>query len=41
MFAIQDTEAGNVIDTFATEKEANEALDYYESDDKSEGVYQK
>jgi hypothetical protein len=38
-YKIQDREAGNKIDTFATLIEAQEALLYYEVQHKSDGSY--
>jgi hypothetical protein len=38
-YSIQDSEAGNVIDTFDTLREAEQALKEYEQDDKQNGVY--
>ena len=41
MFVIRDREAGNVIDTLATYKEAVEMLNAYEESDKAEGIYEE
>ncbi len=38
-YTIQDREAGNVIDTFNTLIEAQEALSEYEERDQEEGTY--
>lgn len=39
IYRIQDSEAGNVIDTFATLKEAETTVADYEKTDKADGVY--
>lgn len=38
MYAIQDKEAGNVIETFATLEEAEKILDSYIEDDENQGI---
>ena len=38
-YIIQDREAGNFIDEFATLEEAKKALEAYENDDKKDGTY--
>lgn len=40
MYIIRDREAGNYIDSFATEIEAQEALRNYEEQDKKDGIYE-
>jgi len=39
-FQIQDKEAGNYIDSFATIEEAQEELKKYEKNDKKDGIYE-
>ncbi len=38
-FAIQDREAGNIVDIFNSEAEAEKELIEYEKNDKEEGIY--
>ena len=38
-YIIQDREAGNFIDEFATLEEAKNALEAYESEDKKDGTF--
>lgn len=40
MFCTIEREAGSVIDTFPTKKEAEEALSEYETSDKADGCYE-
>ena len=40
-YIIRDREAGNVIDTFATLHEAEQAFTKYETDDKKDGIFKK
>lgn len=39
-YVTRDREAGNVIDEFATLKEAEAAIEQYEADDQAEGIYE-
>lgn len=39
-YIIRDREAGNVIDKFATQEEAELALQEYEEEDKRDGTYE-
>jgi Tfp pilus assembly protein PilX len=40
MYFIQDREAGNVIDSFYNRREAEAALERYESEDKNNRTYE-
>lgn len=40
-YSIIDSEAGNIIDTFATEAEAQHTIKEYEASDMKEGIYSK
>lgn len=39
VYEVRDSEAGNVIETFATRQEAEAALEAYEKSDEEEGIY--
>lgn len=38
-YATRDRETGTIIDLFATEQDALDAIDTYEADDRKEGIY--